>query len=137
FFLEAVEEIRELKKQKNAVVLSHFYMSPELQVKHSDGGIADFVGDSLALSVAAKNVEADHIIFCGVRFMADTAKILNPSKKVMLPSFEAGCSLAESITGEDVRKLKEQWPGVPVVAYINTYADTKAEADICCTSRNA
>lgn len=135
--LEVVEEIRELKRQKNAVVLSHFYMSPELQVKHEDGGIADFVGDSLGLSVAAKNVEADYIIFCGVQFMAETAKILNPSKKVLLPSFEAGCSLAESITAEDVRKLKSQWPGVPVVAYINTYAETKAEADICCTSRNA
>jgi quinolinate synthase len=134
---EAVEEIRELKREKNAVILSHFYMSPELQVSHNDGGIADFVGDSLGLSVAAKSVEADNIIFCGVKFMAETAKILNPAKQVLLPSFEAGCSLAESITGADVRKLKAQYPGVPVVAYINTYAETKAEADICCTSRNA
>ena len=135
--IEAVEEIRELKRQKNAVILSHFYMPPELQVKHEDGGIADFVGDSLGLSVAAKNVEAEYIIFCGVKFMAETAKILNPAKTVLLPSFEAGCSLAESITGADVRKLKAHYPGVPVVAYINTYAETKAEADICCTSRNA
>ncbi|MCP2045542.1 quinolinate synthase NadA [Pontibacter sp. HSC-36F09] len=134
---EVVEEIRELKREKNAVILSHFYMSPELQVHHNDGGIADFVGDSLGLSVAAKSVEADNIIFCGVKFMAETAKILNPAKQVLLPSFEAGCSLAESITGADVRKLKAQYPGVPVVAYINTYAETKAEADICCTSRNA
>jgi quinolinate synthase len=135
--LEMVEEIRELKQQKNAVILSHFYMAAELQVKHQEGGIADFVGDSLGLSVAAKGVEADNIIFCGVKFMAETAKILNPEKQVLLPSFDAGCSLAESITGADVRKLKAQYPGVPVVAYINTYAETKAEADICCTSRNA
>ena len=135
--LEMVEEIRELKRQKNAVILSHFYMGPELQVKHQDGGIADFVGDSLGLSVAAKGVEADNIVFCGVKFMAETAKILNPQKQVLLPSFEAGCSLAESITGADVRQLKALYPGVPVVAYINTYAETKAEADICCTSRNA
>ncbi|OKL42016.1 quinolinate synthase NadA [Pontibacter flavimaris] len=135
--LAAVEEIRELKRQKNAVILSHFYMPAELQVEHKDGGIADFVGDSLGLSVAAKSVEADNIIFCGVKFMAETAKVLNPVKQVLLPSFDAGCSLAESITGADVRKLKEQYPGVPVVAYINTYAETKAEADICCTSRNA
>ncbi|MFD2245388.1 quinolinate synthase NadA [Pontibacter ruber] len=134
---QMVEEIRELKREKNAVILSHFYMAPELQVKHTDGGIADFVGDSLGLSVAAKSVEAANIVFCGVRFMAETAKILNPGKQVLLPSFEAGCSLAESITGADVRKLKAQYPGVPVVAYINTYAETKAEADICCTSRNA
>jgi quinolinate synthase len=135
--LRTVEEIRHLKRRKNAVVLSHFYMSPELQVSHQDGGIADFVGDSLALSMAAKQVAADYLVFCGVRFMAETAKILNPGKQVLLPSFEAGCSLAESITGAEVRQLKKQWPGVPVVAYINTYAETKAEADICCTSRNA
>jgi quinolinate synthase len=135
--LEMAEEIRELKHRSNAVILSHYYMAPELQVKHQDGGIADFVGDSLGLSLAAKQVEADYIVFCGVRFMAETAKILNPGKQVLLPSFEAGCSLAESITGADVRRLRQQWPGVPVVAYINTYAETKAEADVCCTSRNA
>jgi quinolinate synthase len=99
--------------------------------------VADFVGDSLALSVAATRVKADHIIFCGVKFMAETAKILNPEKKVLIPSKEAGCSLAESISGADVVKLKAMHPGVPVVAYINTYAETKAESDICCTSRNA
>lgn len=135
--LEMVEEIRELKRRSKAVILSHYYMAPELQIRHQDGGIADFVGDSLGLSLAAKQAKADYIIFCGVRFMAETAKILNPDKKVLLPSFEAGCSLAESITGEDVRRLRQQWPGVPVVAYINTYAETKAEADVCCTSRNA
>src|SRR5688572_18749425 len=135
--LEMVEEIRLLKKEKNAVVLSHFYMPAELQLKEADGGIADFVGDSLALSVAATKVKADNIIFCGVKFMAETAKILNPAKKVLLPSLLAGCSLAESITGEDVRRLKAAYPGVPVITYINTYAETKAESDICCTSRNA
>ena len=135
--LSVVEEIRHLKRRRNAVVMSHYYMSPELQISHQDGGIADFTGDSLALSMAARQVEADYIVFCGVRFMAETAKILNPQKQVLLPSFEAGCSLAESITGTDVRHLRQQWPGVPVVAYINTYAETKAEADICCTSRNA
>ena len=135
--LEAVEEIRELKRQKNAVILSHYYMAPELQITDADGGIADFVGDSLGLSVAAKKTGAENIIFCGVKFMAETAKILNPDKRVLLPSFEAGCSLAESITASDVRQLKALHPDVPVVAYINTYAETKAEADICCTSRNA
>ncbi|MDX5347463.1 MAG: quinolinate synthase NadA [Hymenobacteraceae bacterium] len=135
--LEAVEEIRELKRKKNAVILSHFYMPAELQITEADGGIADYVGDSLGLSVAATKVEAENIIFCGVKFMAETAKILNPDKQVLLPSMLAGCSLAESITAADVRSLKAKHPGVPVVAYINTYAETKAEADICCTSRNA
>ncbi len=134
---EAVAEISELKREKNVVILSHYYMGPELQVTVQEGGIADFVGDSLGLSVAAKTADAAHIIFCGVKFMAETAKILNPGKQVWLPSFEAGCSLAESISGADVRALKARYPGVPVVAYINTYAETKAEADICCTSRNA
>ncbi|WP_255474307.1 quinolinate synthase NadA [Pontibacter qinzhouensis] len=134
---EVVEEIRRLKREKNVIILSHFYMAPELQVKAQDGGIADFVGDSLGLSLAAKTADAAHIVFCGVKFMAETAKILNPAKQVWLPSYEAGCSLAESITGADVRQLKARYPGVPVVAYINTYAETKAEADICCTSRNA
>lgn len=134
---EAIDEIRELKRQKGAVVLSHYYMSPELQVTEAEGGIADHVGDSLGLSVAATKVEAAAIVFCGVKFMAETAKVLNPSTTVLLPSMQAGCSLAESIKGSDVRFLKKKHPGVPVVAYVNTYAETKAEADICCTSRNA
>ncbi len=130
-------EIRKLKKEKNAVVLSHYYMIPELQLKESQGGIADFVGDSLGLSLEAAKTEADCIIFCGVRFMAETAKILNPGKKVLIPDRDAGCSLASSIRGEDVVNLKKKYPDVPVIAYINTYAETKAECDICCTSRNA
>lgn len=130
-------EIRKLKKEKNAVVLSHYYMIPELQLKESQGGIADFVGDSLGLSLEATRTEADCIIFCGVKFMAETAKILNPRKKVLIPDVEAGCSLASSIRGEDVVNLKKKYPNVPVIAYINTYAETKAECDICCTSRNA
>ncbi len=132
-----LEEIRELKKKHNAVVLSHYYMTPELQIDTKNGGIADFVGDSLGLSVAGTNTKADYIIFCGVKFMAETAFILNPEKKVLLPSHDAGCSLAESITGKDVIALKEKHPGIPVIAYINTYAETKAECDVCCTSRNA
>lgn len=132
-----VEEIRQLKKEKNAVILSHYYMQPELQILSERGGVADFAGDSLGLSQAATRVDADHIVFCGVRFMAETAKILNPDKSVLLPSMLAGCSLASSITGADVIALKAQYPDAPVVAYINTYAETKAECDVCCTSRNA
>ena len=135
--LPIVEQIRELKKEKNVVVLAHYYMSPILQVPAEAGGVADFVGDSLGLSLAATKVEAENIVFCGVNFMAETAYILNPDKQVYTPSREAGCSLASSINAADVRKLKEQYPGVPVIAYINTYAETKAEVDICCTSRNA
>jgi quinolinate synthase len=134
---EMVAEIRELKRMHNAVVLSHYYMAPELQVAASEGGIADFTGDSLGLSIEATRTDADVIVFCGVEFMAETAYILNPGKKVLLPSGEAGCSLASSITGEQVRALKAQYPGVPVIAYINTYAETKAECDVICTSRNA
>ncbi len=132
-----LEEIRELKKKHHAVILSHYYMTPELQVDTKNGGVADFVGDSLGLSVAGKDTKADYIIFCGVKFMAETAFILSPEKKVLLPDHQAGCSLAESITGKDVIALKEKHPGVPVIAYINTYAETKAECDVCCTSRNA
>lgn len=132
-----IEEIRELKRSKNAVVLSHYYMTPELQLHTSAGGIADVVGDSLALSRAATTIDAEVIIFCGVAFMAETAKILNPQRTVLLPDRAAGCSLASSITAQDVKALRELHPGTPVIAYINTYAETKAESDICCTSRNA
>ncbi|MCX6148112.1 MAG: quinolinate synthase NadA [Candidatus Kapabacteria bacterium] len=129
--------INELKKDKDVVILSHYYMSPELQVSTELGGVADFIGDSLALSLAAKNTRAKNIVFCGVKFMAETAKILNPTRNVFISDMEAGCSLASSITGEDVRNLKAKYPGLPIIAYINTNAETKAECDICCTSRNA
>ena len=129
---ELADRIMTLKKEKNAVILAHNYMEPALF--HS---VPDFVGDSLQLSRDAAASDADVIVFCGVRFMAETAKILNPSKMVLCPGKVAGCSLAESITAEDVRNLKKQFPGVPVVTYINTYADVKAETDICCTSGNA
>lgn len=129
---ELAVEILELKKQRNAVILGHNYMEPALF--HS---IPDFTGDSLDLSRKAATTDKDVIVFCGVRFMAETAKILNPTKTVLLPSEKAGCSLAASITAEDVRMLKARFPGAPVVAYVNTYADVKAESDICCTSSNA
>ncbi len=129
---EIAYEINRLKKEKNAVILGHNYMEPALY--HS---IPDFVGDSLGLSRIAANTQADRIVFCGVRFMAETAKILNPSRMVLLPTRVGGCSLASSITAEDVRRLKAKYPGVPVVTYINTYADVKAETDVCCTSANA
>ena len=114
-------EINQLKKERNAVILGHNYMEPALF--HS---VPDYTGDSLALSRRAAETDADIIIFCGVEFMAETAKILNPNKTVLIPSQKAGCSLASSITAEDVRNLKSQFPGVPVVTYINTYADVKA-----------
>jgi len=126
------DEINRLKKERHAVILGHNYMEPALF--HS---IPDYVGDSLELSRVAARTEADIIVFCGVKFMAETAKILNPTKTVLIPSLKAGCSLAESITAEDVRQLRKQFPGVPVVTYVNTYADVKAESDICCTSGNA
>src|SRR4029078_12045319 len=129
---ELAVEINRLKKEKNAVILGHNYMEPALF--HS---IPDFVGDSLELSRKAAETDKDIIVFCGVKFMAETAKILNPREKVLIPSEKAGCSLAASITAADVRELKRQFPGVPVVTYINTYADVKAESDICCTSSNA
>lgn len=129
---ELAAEINRLKTEKNAVILGHNYMEPALF--HS---IPDFAGDSLELSRKAAQTNKDIIVFCGVRFMAETAKILNPTKKVLLPSQKAGCSLAASITAADVRELKQRFPGVPVVTYINTYADVKAESDICCTSSNA
>jgi quinolinate synthase len=129
---ELAVEILELKRQRNAVILGHNYMEPALF--HS---IPDFTGDSLDLSRKAATTDKDVIVFCGVRFMAETAKILNPTKTVLLPSEKAGCSLAASITAEDVRALKARFPGAPVVSYVNTYADVKAESDICCTSSNA
>lgn len=129
---ELAYKINILKKEKNAVILGHNYMEPALF--HS---IPDFTGDSLGLCREAAKTDKDIIVFCGVRFMAETAKILNPEKTVLIPSPKAGCSLAESITAEDVRNLKAQFPGVPVVTYVNTYADVKAETDICCTSGNA
>ncbi|MEO1087661.1 MAG: quinolinate synthase NadA, partial [Acidobacteriota bacterium] len=127
-----VSEILRLKKERNAVILAHNYMTP--QIFH---GVADLAGDSLALARMATEVDADVIVLCGVHFMAETAKILNPSKTVLIPDPKAGCSLASSITGADVRLLKERYPGVPVVSYVNTTADVKAETDVCCTSSNA
>ena len=129
---ELAYEIIQLKKEKNALILGHNYMEPALF--HS---IPDFTGDSLGLSRLAAEAEQDIIVFCGVEFMAETAKILNPNKKVLIPSNNAGCSLAESITADDVRKLRVKFPGIPIVAYINTYAEVKAEIDVCCTSGNA
>src|SRR6266567_2016798 len=125
---ELAARINLLKREKNAVILGHNYMEPALF-----NSIPDYVGDSLELCRKAAETDCDIIVFCGVRFMAETAKILNPEKTVLLPS-RAGCSLASSITAADVRELKRRFPGVPVVTYINTYADVKAESDICCTS---
>lgn len=129
---EIADEILRLKKEKNAVILAHNYMEPALFYS-----VPDYVGDSLELSRKAAACEQDVIVFCGVRFMAETAKILSPNKTVLLPAKKAGCSLAASITADDVRALKKQFPGVPVVTYVNTYADVKAESDVCCTSSNA
>jgi len=127
-----IAEIEALKKERNAVVLAHNYMTPD--IFH---GAADLRGDSLALARMAAETEADVIVMAGVHFMAETAKILSPSKTVLIPDLRAGCSLAESITGADVRLLRQRYPGVPVVTYVNTSADVKAESDICCTSGNA
>ncbi len=127
-----IAEINRLKKELNAVLLVHNYQTPE--IFH---GVADFAGDSLALARKATEVDAEIIVQCGVHFMAETTKLLNPEKTVLIPDLEAGCSLAASITGADVRKLREQNPGVPVVSYVNTTAEVKAETDICCTSSNA
>jgi quinolinate synthase len=127
-----IYEILRLKEEIGAVILAHNYQVP--QIFH---GIADFRGDSLGLAQAAMEVEDRTIVFCGVHFMAETAKILNPEKTVLIPDLEAGCSLSESITAGDVRLLKERYPGVPVVTYVNTPAAIKAESDICCTSANA
>ena len=127
-----VDAIRELKRTRNAVILAHNYQTPE--IFH---GVADIVGDSLALAREAAETDADVIVLAGVHFMAETAKLLNPGKTVLIPDLEAGCSLADSITAADVRLLRERYPGVPVVTYVNTSAAVKAESDICCTSANA
>jgi quinolinate synthase len=132
FFAPYVKAINELKRERNAVILAHNYQTPEIY-----NCVADFVGDSLQLAQRATKVTADVIVQCGVHFMAETSKILNPEKTVLIPDRRAGCSLAAAITGEDVRLLRERFPGVPVVAYVNTSADVKAEVDICCTSSNA
>jgi len=127
-----VAAINALKKERNAVVLAHNYMTPE--IFHC---VADITGDSLALARRAGETDADVIVLAGVHFMAETAKLLNPEKTVLIPDMRAGCSLAESITAADIRKLRERHPGVPVVTYVNTSAEVKAESDICCTSGNA
>ncbi|MDV7270561.1 quinolinate synthase NadA [Thioclava sp. A2] len=127
-----IREINRLKREKNAVILAHNYMTPEIY-----HGVADVVGDSLQLAVAATKVEAETIIQCGVHFMAETSKILNPAKRVLIPDVQAGCSLAESITAEGIAQMRAKYPGAPVVSYVNTTAELKAASDICCTSSNA
>src|SRR5690606_22342451 len=127
-----IDEISRLKRERNAVVLAHNYMTPD--IFH---GVADLKGDSLALAKLASETDADVIVMAGVHFMAETAKIINPEKTVLIPDVGAGCSLAEGVTAEDVRLLRQQYPGVPVVTYVNTSADVKAESDVCCTSSNA
>ena len=131
-FAEDIEAILALKRERNAVILAHNYQTPE--IFHC---VADIVGDSLALAREAMKVDADVIVLAGVHFMAETAKMLNPSKKVLIPDLEAGCSLAASITAADVRLMRERFPGRPVVTYVNSSAAVKAESDICCTSGNA
>jgi len=129
---ELAFQINHLKRERNAVILGHNYMEPALY--HS---VPDYVGDSLELSRISARTDADIIVFCGVQFMAETAKVLSPEKIVLIPAEEAGCSLAEGITAEDVRALKALYPGAPAVTYVNTYADVKCESDYCCTSGNA
>ena len=128
---QIIEEIKRLKKEKNAVILAHNYQIPDVQ------DIADFTGDSLGLSQAASETEASTIVFCGVHFMAETASILCPDKKVLIPDLNAGCSLADTITGEELREWKKMYPEAVIVSYVNTTADVKAESDYCCTSTNA
>ena len=131
-FAPYIYEINKLKKQKNAIILAHNYQTPEIY-----HGISDFSADSLALAIEAAKTKANIIVMCGVHFMAETAKLMSPSKKVLLPDMRAGCSLSSSITGKDVRELKKKYPGIPVVSYVNTSADVKSETDVCCTSANA
>jgi quinolinate synthase len=130
--MDRIAAIQRLKREKQAVILGHNYMTPDVY-----WGVSDFVGDSLGLSRLAAQADAELILFNGVHFMAETAKILNPSKTVLIAAPDAGCSLAESITAEDVRELKKYYPGAPVVTYVNCSAAVKAETDICCTSANA
>jgi quinolinate synthase len=127
-----IAAINDLKRERDAVILAHNYQTPEIY-----HGVADIVGDSLALAYEAKRATAGVIVLAGVHFMAETAKLVNPAKTVLIPDEQAGCSLASSITGADVRMLRERYPGVPIVTYVNTSADVKAESDICCTSGNA
>lgn len=127
-----IDAILRLKRERNAVILAHNYQTPE--IFHC---VADIVGDSLALARKAMDVEADVIVLAGVHFMAETAKLLNPGKTVLIPDMGAGCSLADSITPEDIRLMRQRYPGIPVVTYVNTSASVKAESDICCTSGNA
>jgi len=127
-----IHEINRLKKEKNAVILAHNYMTPD--IFH---GVADIVGDSLALAREAAKTDADIIVQCGVHFMAETSKVLCMDKKVLIPDMKAGCSLAEGISAADIKLLREKYPGVPIVTYVNTSAEVKAESDICCTSWNA
>ena len=127
-----IYRINQLKKERNAIILAHNYQTPEIY-----HGIADVAADSLALAIEASKTEANIIVMAGVHFMAETSKLMSPEKKVLLPDMTAGCSLSSSITGKDVRLLKEKYPGVPVVSYVNTSADVKAETDVCCTSANA
>src|ERR1700761_350753 len=131
-FADDIDAILTLKRHHNAIILAHNYQTPE--IFHC---VADIVGDSLALAREAARTEAATIVLAGVAFMAETAKLLNPDKTVLIPDLDAGCSLAESITAADVRLLRQRYPGVPVVAYVNTSAAVKAESDICCTSGNA
>jgi quinolinate synthase len=127
-----INKILELKLKRKAIILAHNYQTPE--IFH---GVADLTGDSLALASEAAKADAEVIVLCGVHFMAETAKILNPTKTVLIPDLQAGCSLASAITSEEVCRLRQQYPGVPVVTYVNTSAEVKAESDICCTSANA
>jgi quinolinate synthase len=127
-----IHRINQLKKEKNAIILAHNYQTPEIY-----HGVADVAADSLALAIEAAKTKADIIVMAGVHFMAETSKLMSPEKKVLLPDMDAGCSLSSSVTGKDVRLLKKKYPGIPVVSYVNTSAEVKAETDICCTSANA